>query len=302
MTDPTARTPGPVGLAADPRPIEGHPAKAGRFAPSPTGLLHLGSLVTALASWLDAKAHGLQWWVRMEDLDPPREQAGAAALILQQLRDHGLRWDAWPMAQGGRRDGVLYQSDRQAAYANALAQLQASGQAFACSCSRRQLEQALADGLTTRLADGEIRYTGHCRLQPPRPETLGQGRSMAWRSLGLDGDDIVLKRADGLWAYHLAVVVDDAFQGVARIVRGSDLASAATRQARLRQQLGLPEVLTLHVPVVINSDGQKLSKQTLAPALKGGDAVHAQLRAAWQHLEAQMPADWLEKVVRWMPN
>jgi glutamyl-Q tRNA(Asp) synthetase len=302
MTDPTACIPGPAGLAAEPRPIEGHPTGAGRFAPSPTGPLHLGSLVTALASWLDAKAHGLQWWVRMEDLDPPREQAGAAALILQQLRDHGLRWDAWPMAQGGRRDGVLYQSDRQAAYASALAQLQASGQAFACSCSRRQLEQALADGLTTRLADGEIRYTGHCRLQPPRAETLGQGRAMAWRALGLDGDDIVLKRADGLWAYHLAVVVDDALQDVRRIVRGSDLASAQPRQARLREQLGLPEVLTLHVPVVVHADGQKLSKQTLAPTLKGGDAVHAQLKAARQHLEAHMPANWLEQVAHWMPT
>jgi glutamyl-Q tRNA(Asp) synthetase len=275
---------------------------AGRFAPSPTGPLHLGSLVTALASWLDAKAHGLQWWVRMEDLDPPREQPGGAALILQQLRDHGLQWDAWPMAKGGRRDGVLYQSDRQAAYANALAQLQASGQDFACSCSRRQLEQALAEGLTTRLTDGEIRYTGQCRLQPPRPETLGQGRSMAWRALGINGDDIVLKRADGLWAYHLAVVVDDAFQGVRRIMRGSDLISAEPRQARLREQLGLPEVLTLPVPVMTNAEGQKLSKQTLAPALKGGDAVHAQLKAARQHLEAYMAADWLEEVGGLMPT
>nr|UOZ96234.1 Glutamyl-Q tRNA(Asp) synthetase [Cupriavidus sp.] len=298
---------------------------AGRFAPSPTGPLHLGSLATALASYLDAKAHGLAWWLRMEDLDPPREPPQAAAHILAQLIDHGLIWDRWPMAKGGRADGVLYQSDRaaglvgrqqageiaataytgrpadptQPAYAQALDRLIDKGMAFRCRCSRSQIsQQAALLGLAAN-ADGEFLYPGTCR--PPAPPVSAHERH-AWRFYApslqnQSADNFVLRRADRLWAYHLAVVVDDAFQGITRIVRGSDLATALPRHRELQEALGLDRPEVLHVPVMLNPLGQKLSKQSLAPALEGSlQAVRRQKRAAWQHLESHMPAIWLEQV------
>lgn len=248
---------------------------AGRFAPSPTGPLHLGSLVTALASFLDARSQGLSWLVRMEDLDPPREQAGAAQQILQQLADHGLIWDPWP---GAGDSGVLFQSTRHAAYAEALAALVRADRVFVCRCTRRQLE-------------GQSLYPGTCRhLQHP-PEG-----PHAWRLRSPEGvDDFVVKRADGFWAYHLAVVVDDAFQGVTRIVRGDDLAAELPRHRWLQAALGLPQPEVLHIPVLRNANGEKLSKQTQAPALSGGDGVEAQLRAAWNHLEQVMPGETIER-------
>lgn len=285
---------------------------AGRFAPSPTGPLHLGSLATALASYLDAKAHGLRWWLRMEDLDPPREPTGAAALILAQLSDHGLRWDIWPEAQGGRANGVLYQSDRaraivvpgehdadaqRSAYAEALDRLIGAHQAFRCRCSRSQLAGLANAREMAHTEDGEALYPGRCR--PPAPAVAPQERH-AWRFFDPAAplqDNFVMKRADGFWAYHLAVVVDDAFQGVTRIVRGADLASALPRHRALQRALGLTEPLVMHVPVVVNALGQKLSKQTRAPALGGTlGEIREQRQAAWTHLQAQMPADWLAQV------
>lgn len=290
---------------------------AGRFAPSPTGPLHLGSLATALASYLDAKAHGLRWWLRMEDLDPPREPPGAAETILAQLSDHGLRWDVWPAARGGRVNGVLYQSDRaqrpllspgdspgehtasdpRSAYAEALDRLIAAHQAFRCRCSRSQLAGLAAAQGIAFTEDGEALYPGRCR--PPAPAVAPQERH-AWRFFDPTApqqDNFVMKRADGFWAYHLAVVVDDAFQGVARIVRGADLASALPRHRALQRALGLLEPVVVHVPVVVNALGQKLSKQTRAPALGGTLAeIRKQRQSAWNHLLAQMPADWLAKV------
>lgn len=294
---------------------------AGRFAPSPTGPLHMGSLASALASFLDARALGLPWWVRMEDLDPPREQAGAAALILQQLKDHGLCWDSWPEAP--QDQGVLFQHQRHGAYAEAIAQLRAAGLAYPCTCSRRQLQDLVDEGRASRLPEGEIRYPGSCRptsgtkgmqsdsgptaAKPSRAESeasAGVSASIsiakptpAWRFLSPGGeDDFILKRADGFWAYHLAVVVDDAHQQVSRIVRGADLESALPRHRWLQAALGLPKPEVLHVPIIRNARGEKLSKQTLAPALSGGDAVHGQLRAAWHHLETVMPRHWLDQV------
>lgn len=288
---------------------------AGRFAPSPTGPLHLGSLVTALASYLDAKAHGLAWWLRMEDLDPPRESPQAAARILTQLIDHGLLWDPWPIEKGGRADGLLYQSDRAAtgsvthlrasesatlaapAYQEALDRLITKGMAFRCRCSRSQIsQQAALQGLLAN-EDGEYLYPGTCR--PPAP-AVGAHERHAWRfykPLAQAQDNFVIRRVDGLWAYHLAVVVDDAFQGITRIVRGSDLATALPRHRALQEALGLDRPVVLHVPIMVNPLGQKLSKQSLAPALQGSlQAVRRQKRAAWQHLESHMPADWLEQV------
>ena len=288
---------------------------AGRFAPSPTGPLHLGSLATALASYLDAKAHGMPWWLRMEDLDPPREPPGAAAQILSQLVDHGLCWDIWPETQGGRADGVLYQSDRAreilppghprhphadappSAYAEALDRLIQTDKAFRCRCSRSQLAAAAASEGLAHTEDGEALYPGRCR--PPAPAVRPEERH-AWRFFDPAAprqDNFVMKRADGLWAYHLAVVVDDAFQGITRIVRGADLASALPRHRALQRALGFIEPEVIHVPVVVNALGQKLSKQARAPALGGTLAdIRAQRQAAWRHLRAQMPADWLRRV------
>jgi glutamyl-Q tRNA(Asp) synthetase len=256
----------------------------GRFAPSPTGPLHAGSLVAAVASFLDARAAGGRWLVRMEDLDRPRCEPGAADTILRQLEAYGLTWDGT----------VLYQSRRDDAYAAALDALRGEGAAFACTCSRSQLAQA------PRNAEGEIVYPGTCRLHAP-PRTAAH----AWRvrveaagthfndrihgalqqDLAHEVGDFIVKRADGLFAYQLAVVVDDAFQGVSHVVRGADLLWNTPRQIYLQTLLALPTPAYAHVPLVTNAGGQKLSKQTLAPALpeRGRGALLAQALAALGH-------------------
>jgi glutamyl-Q tRNA(Asp) synthetase len=260
------------------------PAYVGRFAPSPTGPLHLGSLVAALASWLDARAAGGRWLVRMEDLDRPRCDQAWADTILRQLEAYGFVWDG----------AVLYQSARDDAYAAALDALKAQGAVFACTCTRSQLAQA------PRNAEGEIVYPGTCRQH-----AVPRGEKYAWRlrvedvsihfedrihgalgqDLGREVGDFVIKRADGLFAYQLAVVVDDAFQAVTQVVRGADLLWNTPRQIRLQALLGLPTPAYAHVPLVTNAAGQKLSKQTLAPALpeRGRRLMLAQALAALGH-------------------
>lgn len=259
-------------------------AYVGRFAPSPTGPLHLGSLVAALASWLDARAAGGRWLLRMEDLDRPRCSQAAADTILRQLEAYGLTWDG----------AVLYQSQRDEAYAAALDALRGQGAAFACTCTRSQLAQA------PRNAEGEIVYPGTCRLH-----AVPHMDKHAWRvrigevsahfldrihgplqqDLAHDVGDFVVKRADGLFAYQLAVVVDDAFQEVTHIVRGADLLWNTPRQLYLQALLGLSTPAYAHVPLITNAAGQKLSKQTLAPALpeRGRRLVLAQALAALGH-------------------
>jgi glutamyl-Q tRNA(Asp) synthetase len=274
--------------------------RRGRFAPSPTGPLHLGSLATALASWLDARAQSYAWLVRMEDLDPQRQAAGAADLILAQLSAHGLVWQA-SVSPPARTNGVLYQSDRNAAYQTALLQLLTQGRAFACTCSRKKLQQAADSGLAQQNADGEVLYPGFCRdaqIDPGRPDVAIRFRSDA------GDDDFVIRRADGFWAYHLAVVVDDAFQGITDIVRGDDLLLAAPRHDALRLALGLSSPRLIHVPVIRNRDGEKLSKQTRAPAVRidSPHAVAQQLQAAWQHLQTQMPEAWVKQVRLSLPE
>lgn len=231
----------------------------GRFAPSPTGPLHAGSLMAALASWLDARSQDGQWLVRIEDLDPPREVPGAAKRILRTLEGLGLCWDG----------DVLYQSTRSDAYEAVLALLQDSASLYACRCSRSDLQ------------DTHGCYPGHCRnlgLEPgpglalrcicgTDPVTFNdrtQG-SCSFRLADLCGDFIV-KRKDGLCAYQLAVVVDDAWQGITDVVRGIDLLDSTPRQMRLQHLLGLPTPRYLHLPVLVNDAGEKLSKQNLAPA------------------------------------
>ncbi len=247
-------------------------AYRGRFAPSPTGPLHAGSLVAALASWLDAKAQGGEWLVRMEDVDTTRCLPGMDQVILQQLAACGLVPD----------DGPLWQSTRGAAYQAALDSLVERNLAYPCGCSRRDIEAAGAVQGRPRERHGELVYPGTCRHglkgRAPRAWRLRTGGhdAVGWcdrrlgaqaQDVGRDVGDFVLKRADGLWAYQLAVVVDDAAQGITHVVRGEDLADNTPRQIMLQRVLGLPPVSYLHAPLVLGPNGEKLSKQNGAQAL-----------------------------------
>ena len=272
----------------------------GRFAPSPTGPLHFGSLVAAMASYADAKSNAGRWLLRIEDLDPPREQSGAAASFPRVLASYGFQWDG----------AILHQSNRSAAYRAALDRLRAGNKVFACGCSRAQLNEAPLG------ATGERVYPGTCR------DGLAPGRSArSWRlrvesaavtfvdriqgpqsqDLAQEAGDFVLLRADGLWAYQLAVVVDDWEQGVTDIVRGADLLSSTPRQIWLQRQLGAPVLRYAHVPAAVNAAGRKLSKQTRAPPLPMEHPV-AMLCAAWRFLNQSMPVDepWdVDEFWRW---
>ncbi|MFB9145215.1 tRNA glutamyl-Q(34) synthetase GluQRS [Halomonas alkalicola] len=256
----------------------------GRFAPTPSGPLHFGSLVAALASFLDARRAGGEWWLRIEDIDPPRCPPGAADEIQRQLTAFGLHWDG----------PVLWQHDRDDAYQAALDRLVALGLAYPCSCSRKQWREHAV-------------YPGWCREGVREP-----GRPVAWRlrsDLGLrpvvwqdrlfgeqrfdpaELGDVVLKRKDGLWAYQLAVVVDDAGQGISDVVRGFDLLDNTPWQRQLQHALGYPAPRYLHLPLIIGEGGQKLSKQNLAPALPTDDgAVRPLLHAALVALDQAPPA------------
>ena len=287
----------------------------GRFAPSPTGPLHAGSLVAALASWLDARAHGGRWLVRIEDIDGPRSIAGADTLILSQLAACGLLPDEPP----------VWQSAREGLYDAALQRLLAAGWAYPCACTRRDLASAAAIRGARRSRHGELVYPGTCRrglrgrparaarvLTTPSPDRLDEPLTIAWtdRRLGLMAQDVsrevgdfVVRRADGLWAYQLAVVVDDAAQGITDVVRGEDLADNTPRQIHLQRLLGLPTPRHLHVPLVLGDDGEKLSKQNGARPF---DASHpfSALREAGTLLALDVRADdvggWLaEAVVHW---
>jgi glutamyl-Q tRNA(Asp) synthetase len=263
------------------------PPYVGRFAPSPTGPLHAGSLVAALASWLDARAHGGRWLVRIEDVDRPRCVPGADREILRQLEALGLAPDAPP----------LWQSTRDAAYREALERLRAAGRAYACACTRQAIAAANAALGRPHRPDQELVYPGTCR---PQRGGLGTARPRAWRFLLPDDarvawhdrrlgprrqdvesavGDFVLKRADGPWAYQLAVVVDDAAQDVTDVVRGEDLADNTPRQVLLQQALGLPTPRYLHAPLVRGPDGAKLSKQHGAAPVDTAEPLLA-LRAA----------------------
>ena len=261
----------------------------GRFAPSPTGLLHAGSLVAALASWLDARAHAGAWWVRIEDVDTPRCIDGADRAILGQLAACGLLPDG----------PVIWQSQRSLAYASALQKLIDRGWVYPCGCSRKDIEAAQAHALARHSA---AVYPGTCRAglngKPARawrlnvqavqtalklPEmTVWQDRRLGPQQQNLTREvgDFVLRRADGLWAYQLAVVVDDAAQKITHVVRGEDLADNTPRQMLLQQALGLPTPMYLHTPVVLGLNGEKLSKQNGARPLDLGDALSALNTAA----------------------
>lgn len=254
-------------------------ASVGRFAPSPTGPLHAGSLVAALASWLDARAQNGRWLVRIEDVDTPRCVAGADEFILKQLADVGLVADEAP----------VWQSQRGALYEQALDPLVAQGLAYPCACSRKDIELALATQGAARHRHGELVYPGTCRhgLAGRKPRAWRfrtEPGSLRWhdRRLGPQTQDVqaevgdfVLKRADGPWAYQLAVVVDDAAQGVTDVVRGEDLADNTARQILLQRALGLPSPRYLHTPLVLGANGEKLSKQNGAMPLSTLDPIGA---------------------------
>jgi glutamyl-Q tRNA(Asp) synthetase len=289
----------------------------GRFAPSPTGPLHAGSLVAALASWLDARAHGGQWLVRLEDVDTPRCVPGAGSTILKQLADCGLHPDAPP----------VWQSQRRALYQFALDVLTTQGLAYPCACSRKDIEMALQHIGVPKPRHGELIYPGTCRTglhgrvgravrlrtdvyasnqavtltgqAQAAPETIANTASPTrWidRRLGhqqqnvaQEVGDFVLRRADGCYAYQLAVVVDDAAQHITHVVRGEDLADNTARQIKLQQALGLPQPVYLHTPLVLGPNGEKLSKQNGAQAFDTSTPDAATQALAQAAAQLQLP-------------
>jgi glutamyl-Q tRNA(Asp) synthetase len=269
----------------------------GRFAPSPTGALHFGSLAAALASWLDARAAGGRWRVRIEDLDSPRTQPGAAHDILRSLARFGLEWDG----------AVAYQSGRAALYRRALERI--SDKTYWCACTRREI----ADSSLGLAADGAQIYPGTCRngiatgktpralrLRVSQEAIAFTDRVQGWQQQILERDvgDFVLYRADGQFAYQLAVVVDDAEQGVTDEVRGADLLDSTPRQICLQRLLGYPQPRYLHIPAALNAAGEKLSKQTgAAPIRDGRDA----LRRALRFLGQREADDLAHAVKNWDP-
>lgn len=254
----------------------------GRFAPSPTGALHAGSLATALGSWLDARAHQGKWLLRIEDLDLPRCVPGADKIIIQQLLDCGLYWD----------EAIEYQSKRSHLYETALNQLKQEKKTYGCRCTRKQIEDQLLRLGKKKDRHGELVYPGSCR------NLKGVTEPCAWRLLVTDPEiessvgDFVLRRSDRIFTYQLAVVVDDHLQGITHVVRGEDLLDNTARQIYLQQQLNYPQPHYLHLPLVLDGNNEKLSKQTNATALTcntPGEALQA-LQAAARHLGLDEPA------------
>ncbi len=259
-----------------------HPSPyRGRFAPTPSGPLHFGSLVAALGSYLDARAQAGAWLLRIEDVDPPRVVAGATDAILRGLETFGFEWDG----------PVAYQGGRGAAYQAALDRLDAMGLVYGCHCSRKEIAEVARRGV-----DGPV-YPGTCRELGWRGDPA---REAAWRlrapetrvafddrllgrvacDIARECGDFVLKRADGVFTYQLAVAVDDAEQGITHVVRGADLLASTPRQIVLQRALGYPTPMYMHLPVVLDAAGDKLSKQTLAAPLDTADPLPALLRAA----------------------
>ena len=243
----------------------------GRFAPSPTGPLHFGSLIAAVGSYLDARANAGEWLLRMEDLDRPREERGAADAILRTLEAYGFEWDGPVIRQSGRGEH----------YAAALAGLREKGHVFPCACSRREISDSTLGSESERVYPGTCRNgIGPGRLARAIRARVGdaviafddafQGRFE--QDLAHEVGDFVVKRADGLFAYQLAVVVDDFEQGITEVVRGADLLASTPRQILLQRQLGYPTPRYGHLPVAVNRSGEKLSKQTLAAPLSEAEA------------------------------
>jgi glutamyl-Q tRNA(Asp) synthetase len=244
----------------------------GRFAPSPSGPLHLGSLVAALGSYLDAKHHRGKWLVRIEDLDQPRTVKGAAGQILSTLEAYGLWWD----------EAVMFQSQRMAAYQEAFHHLKVNGALYPCACSRREISDSSlgrADNLiypgTCRggIAQGKVARAWRVRVNGPSMEVSDRLQGDITQNLAAEVGDFIVLRADGFFAYQFAVVIDDAAQAITDIVRGADLLYSSLRQRYLQQLFAFGSPTYMHLPVVVNSRGEKLSKQCLARAISPNDAV-----------------------------
>ena len=257
----------------------------GRFAPSPTGPLHFGSLVAALASFLDARHHNGRWLVRIEDLDPPREIDSAPAQIFRQLEYFGLEWD----------DDPLFQSDRLEAYEASLARLEAKGLLFSCTCSRRSYGAVypgtcrhLARALDSRIdgqRTGQAASATRIRIENREIQFTDLFQSTQRFDLETQNGDFILKRKDGLFAYQLAVVVDDDAQGITHIIRGNDLLDSTPKQLYLADQLDFKRPIYGHFPVVLGEDGHKLSKQAKASPIALEDpcaALNMALKALGQ--------------------
>ncbi len=278
-----------------------HSTYLGRFAPSPSGTLHFGSLVAALGSFLQARSYRGQWHVRIEDIDPPREIPGAADAILRQLTHYGLYWDG----------PVVYQSQRSQAYLDVLSELARQGLSYNCDCTRARIQQL--GGL----------YDGHCRqrclstrhaavrLRQTRPvlSFIDRLRGEIHADPALAREDFIIRRRDGLFAYNLAVVVDDAALGVTEVVRGADLIEPTVRQLALYRQLGYKEPGYLHLPLALTPAGTKLSKQNHAPTLSDGDPLpvladalvflNQPLAQGWRDLTLESMLDWA--IRHWSP-
>jgi glutamyl-Q tRNA(Asp) synthetase len=257
----------------------------GRFAPSPSGPLHFGSLVAAMGSYLDAKCHKGTWLVRIEDIDPPREKPGAADQILSTLETFGFEWDG----------PVIYQSKRLEAYQDALHQLARDGLIYECTCSRSEINAIGQHGI-----EGVI-YPGTCRTRSPESCTLNKPKAVRiitteqpiqfndgiagsqTQNIAKEIGDFILKRADGLFAYQLAVVIDDAYQNITHVVRGADLLTSTPRQIYLQRLLNLSTPSYSHLPLVLNKDGSKLSKQSGSQPVNGSTVLTA-LKGAWNFL------------------
>lgn len=273
----------------------------GRFAPSPTGPLHFGSLVTAVASFLEARRQGGLWELRIEDIDPPREVPGAGDRILRALEAFGLHWDG----------PVVYQSDHLDAYQAALEQLTGDGHLYPCACTRREIRERASYG-----PDGPI-YPGTCRNGLPEGRTgrslrvltrashihfADQLQGQQAHDLERDMGDFVVRRADGYYAYHLAAAVDDGDERISHVVRGIDLLRSTPRQIHLMQLLGLQSPEYAHIPVIVNAQGQKLSKQTGAAVVdpdRPGPALHRALRALAQAPPASLAGAGVAELLAW---
>jgi glutamyl-Q tRNA(Asp) synthetase len=284
------------------------PHYRGRFAPSPTGKLHFGSLIAAVGSYLDARHNEGEWQIRMEDVDRTREVPGAASAILHNLEDFGFRWDG----------EVTYQSHRSPIYAEAVEQLQASGLAYPCSCSRKEIREQAKLGV-----EGPI-YPGTCRPGPRHVKPSNSIRLLTQNQTitihdrvqgpfsqnpGQEIGDFVIRRADGFHAYQLAVVIDDAWQKITHVVRGMDLLSSTPRQYYLQRRLGLAHPYYLHLPLAIDASGRKLSKQDQDAPVDPRYPMATLLRAL-QFLQQPLPPEppihldelWAWSIAHWCPT
>lgn len=292
------------------QPSKSPTAYRGRFAPSPTGPLHFGSLTTALGSYLDARSHGGCWLLRVEDLDPPREQPGAADAIMRMLESHGLHWDG----------PVLFQHARMQTYQTAVESLLDKNMAYSCACSRREIVDSGMHGLEGPVYPGTClkRLNNHTRaagvrLKVPSDEIFSFDDALQGifkQHLAKEIGDFIVRRTDGHFAYQLAVVLDDAFQDINHVVRGADLLISTPRQIYLQRLFGLPTPIYMHLPVAVDMQDAKISKQVQTSQL-AGDSPSKMLYRALQFLGQSPPAElqsgaphevlaWA--VSHWQPN